>query len=133
MLESQDTFSVQDIYVVKGLTKPLLGRPAIQALGIIISNVNSSSVDADYPNTFKIEFPGPDNFLSDLIKVCPFIPLKSLSEIGITVTSAPVSILKPLLGRPAIQALGIIISNVNSSSVDADLGTQKTESYYRLA
>jgi hypothetical protein len=37
----------------------------------------------------------------------------------------------PLLGRPAIQALGIIISNVNSSSVDADLGTQKTESYYR--
>jgi hypothetical protein len=35
MLESQDTFSVQDIYVVKGLTKPLLGRPAIQALGII--------------------------------------------------------------------------------------------------
>jgi hypothetical protein len=37
--ESQDTFSVQDIYVVKGLTKPLLGRPAIQALGII-SNVN---------------------------------------------------------------------------------------------
>jgi hypothetical protein len=35
---------------------------------------------------------GPDNFLSDLIKVCPFIPLKSLSEI--TVKSAPVSILK---------------------------------------
>jgi hypothetical protein len=35
MLESQDTFSVQDIYAVKGLTKPLLGRPAIQALGII--------------------------------------------------------------------------------------------------
>ena len=46
MLESQDTFSVQDIYVVKGLTKPLLGRPAIQALGII-SHVNLSSVDAD--------------------------------------------------------------------------------------
>ena len=46
MLESQDTFSVQDIYVVKGLTKPLLGRPAIQALGIN-SNVNLSSVDAD--------------------------------------------------------------------------------------
>jgi hypothetical protein len=42
----QDKFSVQDIYVVKGLTKPLLGRPAIQALGII-SNVNLSSVDAD--------------------------------------------------------------------------------------
>jgi hypothetical protein len=39
MLESLDKFSVQDIYVVKGLTKPLLGRPAIQALGII-SNVN---------------------------------------------------------------------------------------------
>jgi hypothetical protein len=38
---------------------------------------------------------------------------------------------KPLLGRPANQALGIIISNVNLSSVDADLGTQKTESYYR--
>ena len=46
MLESEDKFSVQNIYVVKGLTKPLLGRPAIQALGII-SNVNVSSVDAD--------------------------------------------------------------------------------------
>jgi hypothetical protein len=42
-LESQDKFSVQDIHVVKGLTKPLLDRPAIQALGII-SNVNLSSV-----------------------------------------------------------------------------------------
>ena len=65
MLESQDKFSVQDIYVVKGLTKPLLGRPANQALSII-SNVNWSSVDADlvtkktesyyrarYPNIFK--------------------------------------------------------------------------------
>ena len=38
--------NVQDIYVVKGLTKPVLGRSAIQALGII-SNVNLSSVDAD--------------------------------------------------------------------------------------
>ena len=46
MLDSQDKCSVQDIYVVKGLTKPWLGRPAIQALSII-SNVNSSSVDAD--------------------------------------------------------------------------------------
>ena len=61
----QDKFSVQDIYVVKGLTKPLLGRPAMQALGII-SIVNLSSVDADlvtqktesyyharYPKVFK--------------------------------------------------------------------------------
>jgi hypothetical protein len=65
MLESQDKFSVQDNYVVKGLTKPLLGRPVIDALGTI-SNVNISSVDADlvtqkiesyyhatYPNVFK--------------------------------------------------------------------------------
>jgi hypothetical protein len=65
MLESQDKFSVQDIYVVKGLTKPLLGRPAIHALSII-SNVNLSFVDADlitknnesyyrarYPKVFK--------------------------------------------------------------------------------
>ena len=52
MLESQDKFSVQDIYVVKGLTKPLLGRPAIQALGII-SNVNLSSVDADLVTHFQ--------------------------------------------------------------------------------
>jgi hypothetical protein len=41
MLESQDKFSVQDIYVVKGLTKPLLGRPAIQALGIIKTDILS--------------------------------------------------------------------------------------------
>jgi hypothetical protein len=41
MLESQDKFSVQDIYVVKRLTKPLLGRPAIRALSII-SNVHLS-------------------------------------------------------------------------------------------
>jgi hypothetical protein len=52
MLESQDKFSVQDIYVVKGLTKPLLGRPAIQALGII-SNVHLSSVDADLVTHFQ--------------------------------------------------------------------------------
>jgi hypothetical protein len=32
ILESQDKISVHDIYVVKGLTKPLIGRPAIQAL-----------------------------------------------------------------------------------------------------
>jgi hypothetical protein len=38
---------------------------------------------------------------------------------------------KPLLGRAAIQALGIIISNVNLSSVDAHLVTKKTENYYR--
>jgi hypothetical protein len=41
----------------------------------------------NFPNTFNLEFPGPDNYLSDLIKVCSFNPLKSLSEI--TVTSAP--------------------------------------------
>jgi hypothetical protein len=52
MLESQDKFSVQDIYVVKGLTKPLLGRPTIQALGII-SYVNLSSVDADLVTHFQ--------------------------------------------------------------------------------
>ena len=65
MLESQDKFSVQDIYVVKGLTKPILSRPAIQALSII-NNVKVSSVDADlvtqktesyycarYPKVFK--------------------------------------------------------------------------------
>jgi hypothetical protein len=39
-------YLIISIYVVKGLTKPLLGRPAIQALGIN-SNVNLSSVDAD--------------------------------------------------------------------------------------
>jgi hypothetical protein len=32
MLESQDKFSVQDIYVVKGLTKPLSGRSAKRLL-----------------------------------------------------------------------------------------------------
>ena len=36
MLESQDTFSVQDIYVVKGLTKPLLGRPAEWCTGMVV-------------------------------------------------------------------------------------------------
>ena len=44
--ESQDKFNVQEIHVVKGLTKALLGRPAIQALGII-TYVNISSVDVD--------------------------------------------------------------------------------------
>ena len=39
MHESQDTFSVEDIYVVKGLAKPLQGRRVIQVLGIT-SNVN---------------------------------------------------------------------------------------------
>ncbi|CAC5366075.1 unnamed protein product [Mytilus coruscus] len=52
MLETKDKFSVQDIYVVKGLSKPLLGRPAIQALGIIdkvnVSSVNASSEANNY-------------------------------------------------------------------------------------
>ncbi|KAL3864358.1 hypothetical protein ACJMK2_006048, partial [Sinanodonta woodiana] len=34
-LESNNAFSVQDIFVVKGLNQALLGRPAIQALKII--------------------------------------------------------------------------------------------------
>jgi hypothetical protein len=44
MLESQDKFNVQDIYVVKGLTKPLLGRPAIQALGLTLSISNNGTL-----------------------------------------------------------------------------------------
>ena len=34
-LETKNTKSVQDLYVIKGLKKPLLGKPAIQALNIL--------------------------------------------------------------------------------------------------
>ena len=58
MLETQDKFSVQDIYVVKGLSKPLLGRPAIQALGIIERvNVSSVNATAKTKNYYRAKFP----------------------------------------------------------------------------
>ena len=45
--ESQSAFSVENVYVVRGLSQPLLGLPAIQTLGIINQNhVNVSSVNA---------------------------------------------------------------------------------------
>ena len=53
MLESQDKFSVQDIYVVKGLTKPLLGRPAIQALGIISNVKPKATIARDIPTFLR--------------------------------------------------------------------------------
>lgn len=45
--------SIQDLYVVKGLKKPLLGKPAIEALNILqrVNNVESNAVNP------KIEFP----------------------------------------------------------------------------
>ncbi|XP_069125619.1 uncharacterized protein [Argopecten irradians] len=42
-IESRDKISVEEIFVVKGLSQALLGRPAIQALGII-EKVNISIV-----------------------------------------------------------------------------------------
>ena len=46
-IESQSAFSVENVYVVRGLSQSLLGLPAIQALGIISqSQVNVSSVNA---------------------------------------------------------------------------------------
>jgi hypothetical protein len=37
MLQSEDKFSVDDIYVVKGLTKPLLGRLPVDMLSVVKS------------------------------------------------------------------------------------------------
>ena len=67
-MESNKKFSVQDVYVVKGVSQALLGRPAIQSLEIIsqvnISSVHDASVNApengpseyyytQYPNLFN--------------------------------------------------------------------------------
>ena len=76
----------------------------------------------NFPNTFNLEFPGLYIFLSDLIKVCPFIPSKSLSKT--TATSAPVSILKLsyvlLIHNFFVQALlnlqSIVERNLSSCS-----------------
>ncbi|CAC5373893.1 unnamed protein product [Mytilus coruscus] len=58
MLETKDKYSVQNIYVVKRLSKPSLGRPAIQALSII-DKVNVSSVDAisESNNYYRCKYP----------------------------------------------------------------------------
>ena len=45
--KKQNSKTVQDLYVVRGLKKPLLGRPAIQALDLLqrINAVNTSTVE----------------------------------------------------------------------------------------
>ncbi|XP_048759371.2 uncharacterized protein K02A2.6-like [Ostrea edulis] len=53
-LESKSVFSVQEIYVVRGLSQALLGRPAIIALHII-EKVNIASVNAKNVQTPKSE------------------------------------------------------------------------------
>ena len=54
-LRRNDTEVSQDVYVVSGLHKPLLGRPAIEALGILtlVKPVVSSSVIARFPKIFQ--------------------------------------------------------------------------------
>ena len=58
-LESNKCFSVQEVYVVRGLTQALLGHPAIQSLKIIdqvnLSSVHDSDQGSDY---FRDKFPG---------------------------------------------------------------------------
>ena len=55
-LETKRCFSVQDIYVVRGLSLALLGRPAIESLRIIDQvNLDLSSVHAS--EHYKDKFP----------------------------------------------------------------------------
>ena len=55
-LESKDLKSDQDLYVIKGLKKPLLGRPAIEALGVLkrVDAVEGrQDIKDEYPSLFK--------------------------------------------------------------------------------
>ena len=49
--------SIQDLYVVKGLKKPLLGKPAIEALSILqrVNNIESNTVNPkkEFPELFQ--------------------------------------------------------------------------------
>ena len=55
--KKQNSKTVQDLYVVRGLKKPLLGRPAIQALDLLqrINAVNTSTVEPkkEYPELWQ--------------------------------------------------------------------------------
>ena len=55
-VESKSNKSEQDLYVVQGLRKPLLGRPAIEALGILkrVEAVGDGQADVknEYPSLF---------------------------------------------------------------------------------
>ena len=53
-METKRCYSVQDVYVVRGLSLALLGRPAIESLWII-GQVNLSSVHAS--DAYKAKFP----------------------------------------------------------------------------
>ena len=53
-METKRCYSVQDVYVVRGLSLALLGRPAIESLRII-GQVNLSSVHAS--DAYKAKFP----------------------------------------------------------------------------
>ena len=54
-MESNKSFSVKDIYVVRGLSQALLGRPAIESLQII-QQVNISYVHATASEHYKEKF-----------------------------------------------------------------------------
>lgn len=41
--------TIQDIYVVRGLTRPLLGKPAIEALQVVTLNVQSITSELECP------------------------------------------------------------------------------------
>lgn len=55
-LSKGSTHTIQDVYVVTGLRLPLLGRPAIKALGLV-ARVDTLSLDST--ETVKIQFPKP--------------------------------------------------------------------------
>ena len=53
-METKKCYSVQDVYVIKGLSLALLGLPAIESLRIL-GQANLSSVHAS--NTYKAKHP----------------------------------------------------------------------------
>lgn len=54
-LRRRDTELQQDVYVVSGLHRPLLGRPAIEVLGIVtmVEPVQAGNITASFPRLFQ--------------------------------------------------------------------------------
>lgn len=45
--------TIQDVYVVKGLTRPLFGKPSIEALKVVVQSITSENILEKFPKLFK--------------------------------------------------------------------------------
>ncbi len=74
-LQRNITKTKQDIYVVRGLQKPLLGRPAIEAV-TVVEPISQESVEEQFHDLFEGLGKLQDNYQIKLSTICTHNPTK---------------------------------------------------------